>query len=110
MKNNFYQFQVQTNRKEAFELNSLKNKVVLIVNTASACGFTPQYAGLEALYKKYKDKGFELLAFPCNQFGKQEKGNNEEIQQFCDLNFNISFRSWTKLMLTVRMLRRYLLT
>ncbi|WP_286235554.1 glutathione peroxidase [Thalassotalea sediminis] len=91
MSNNFYQYQVVTNRKQAFELNSLKNKVVLIVNTASACGFTPQYAGLEELYQKYKDKGFEILAFPCNQFGKQEKGDNEAIQQFCDLNFNINF-------------------
>lgn len=91
MSNNFYQYQVLTNRKEAFDFHQLKNKVVLIVNTASACGFTPQYAGLEALYEQYKDKGFELLAFPCNQFGKQEKGDNSEIQQFCDLNFNISF-------------------
>lgn len=91
MNNNFYQYQVVTNKQQTFELNTLKNKVVLIVNTASACGFTPQYAGLEELYQKYKDKGFEILAFPCNQFGKQEKGNNEEIQQFCDLNFNINF-------------------
>ncbi|OKY24783.1 MULTISPECIES: glutathione peroxidase [Thalassotalea] len=91
MSNNFYQYQVVTNRKQAFELNSLKNKVVLIINTASACGFTPQYAGLEELYQKYKDKGFEILAFPCNQFGKQEKGDNEAIQQFCDLNFKINF-------------------
>ncbi|MDO6428730.1 glutathione peroxidase [Thalassotalea sp. 1_MG-2023] len=91
MSNNFYQYQVVTNRKQAFELNTLKNKVVLIVNTASACGFTPQYAGLEELYQKYKDKGFEILAFPCNQFGKQEKGDNEAIQQFCDLNFKINF-------------------
>lgn len=87
----FYQFQVTTNRHQAFDFVNLQDKVVLIVNTASACGFTPQYAGLEELYKKYKDKGFELLAFPCNQFGKQEKGNNLEIQSFCDLNFNISF-------------------
>jgi glutathione peroxidase len=67
------------------------------VNTASACGFTPQYAGLEDLYKKYKDKGLEVLAFPCNQFGKQEKGDNTEIKQFCDLNFNISFDLFSKI-------------
>ena len=91
MANNFYQFEVLTNKNEAFQLNSLKNKVVLIVNTASACGFTPQYAGLERLYQQYKDKGFEILAFPCNQFGKQEKGDNDEIRNFCDLQFNISF-------------------
>lgn len=91
MANSFYQYQVLTNRQQPFDLNSLKNKVVLVVNTASACGFTPQYAGLEGLYKKYKDRGFEILAFPCNQFGKQEKGNNDEIQSFCDLQFNITF-------------------
>ncbi|GHF92262.1 glutathione peroxidase [Thalassotalea marina] len=96
MANSFYQYQVQTNRHQAFDLNNLKNKVVLIVNTASACGFTPQYAGLETLYKKYKDQGFEILAFPCNQFGKQEKGNNEEIKNFCDLQFNISFQLMDK--------------
>ena len=87
----FYQFQPLTNKKQPFDFTQLENKVVLIVNTASACGFTPQYAGLEKLYQNYKEKGLEILAFPCNQFGKQEKGNNEEIQSFCDLNFNISF-------------------
>jgi glutathione peroxidase len=66
-------------------------KVVLVVNTASKCGFTPQYDGLEALWKKYKDRGFEILAFPCNQFGGQEPGTADEIESFCKVNFGVSF-------------------
>ena len=66
-------------------------KVVLVVNTASKCGFTPQYDGLEALYKKYKVQGFEIIAFPCNQFGGQEPGSAEEIAEFCKVNFGLSF-------------------
>ena len=66
-------------------------KVVLVVNTASKCGFTPQYDGLEALNKKYKDQGFEIMAFPCNQFGGQEPGSADEIAEFCKVNFGLSF-------------------
>jgi glutathione peroxidase len=66
-------------------------KVVLVVNTASKCGFTPQYDGLEALYQKYKDRGFEVMAFPCNQFGGQEPGSADEIAEFCKVNFGLSF-------------------
>ena len=66
-------------------------KVVLVVNTASKCGFTPQYDGLEALYKKYHDQGFEIMAFPCNQFGGQEPGSADEIAEFCKVNFGLSF-------------------
>ena len=66
-------------------------KVVLVVNTASKCGFTPQYDGLEALYQKYKDQGFEIMAFPCNQFGGQEPGSADEIAEFCKVNFGLSF-------------------
>lgn len=66
-------------------------KVLLIVNTASQCGFTPQYAGLETLWKHYRDRGFEVIAFPCNQFGGQEPGNAEEIAGFCAVNFGVSF-------------------
>ena len=66
-------------------------KVVLVVNTASKCGFTPQYDGLEALYKKYRDQGFEIMAFPCNQFGGQEPGSADEIAEFCKVNFGLSF-------------------
>ena len=86
-----YQFDAFNNRGKKVALEDYKGKVLLIVNTASACGFTPQYAGLEQLYKEHQAKGLEVLAFPCNQFGKQEKGSNEEIKGFCDLNFNISF-------------------
>jgi len=73
------------------ELSSLLGKVVLVVNTASKCGLTPQYAGLEALWKKYQDRGLAVLAFPCNQFGGQEPGNAGEIAQFCQVNFGLSF-------------------
>ena len=66
-------------------------KVVLVVNTASKCGFTPQYDGLEALWREYKDRGFEVMAFPCNQFGHQEPGDADQIEQFCKVNFGLSF-------------------
>jgi glutathione peroxidase len=72
-------------------LSRYKAKVLLIVNTASQCGFTQQYAGLEALYRQYKDKGFEVLAFPCNQFGAQEPGSATEIADFCRISYGISF-------------------
>jgi len=71
-------------------------KVLLIVNTASQCGFTPQYAGLEALYRKHRARGFEVLGFPCNQFGKQEPGNAEEIASFCSLNYDVTFPLFAK--------------
>lgn len=93
---NIYDFTVTNNKGESVPLLNYQNKVLLIVNTASACGFTPQYAGLEQLYKQYKAQGLEVLAFPCNQFGKQEQGNAEEIKGFCDLNFNISFDLFNK--------------
>ena len=72
-------------------------KVLLVVNTASKCGFTPQYDGLEALYKQYKDQGFEILAFPCNQFGGQEPGSADEIAEFCKVNFGLSFPLMSKI-------------
>jgi glutathione peroxidase len=71
--------------------------VVLIVNTASKCGFTPQYTGLEALYRKYKDRGFVVLGFPCNQFGSQEPGNAEEIANFCSLTYDVDFPMMAKI-------------
>ena len=72
-------------------------KVLLVVNTASKCGFTPQYDGLEALYKQYQDQGFEIMAFPCNQFGGQEPGSADEIAEFCKVNFGLSFPVMAKI-------------
>ena len=72
-------------------------KVLLVVNTASKCGFTPQYAGLEELWKKYRDRGFEVVAFPCNQFGGQEPGSAEEIESFCQVNYGLSFPVMVKI-------------
>jgi glutathione peroxidase len=94
---NIYDFTVKDNKGESIPLTNYQNKVLLIVNTASACGFTPQYAGLEDLYKQHKAQGFEVLAFPCNQFGQQEKADDTEIKNFCDLNFNISFDLFAKI-------------
>ncbi|MPS67032.1 MAG: glutathione peroxidase [Novosphingobium sp.] len=76
---------------EAVSLAEKLGYVLLVVNTASKCGFTPQYAGLETLWKKYRESGFEVIAFPCNQFGSQEPGSAEEIAEFCDINFGLSF-------------------
>ncbi len=79
------------------DLADKHSKVLLIVNTASRCGFTPQYAGLEELWRKHKDEGFEVIAFPCNQFGAQEPGNAEEIARFCNLNYDVSFPLMAKI-------------
>lgn len=76
---------------ESVNLADKVGNVILIVNTASKCGFTPQYAGLEALWQQYRDRGFEIIAFPCNQFGGQEPGSAEEIAEFCEVNFGLSF-------------------
>ena len=81
----------------AQKLADYAGKTVLIVNVASKCGFTPQYEGLEELYRKHKDKGFEILAFPCNQFGAQEPGNAEEIANFCTLTYDVSFPLFDKI-------------
>ncbi|MEP2989070.1 MAG: glutathione peroxidase [Parasphingorhabdus sp.] len=85
------EFEVKQADGSPESLAKYDGKVLLIVNTASKCGFTPQYEGLEALYREYKDQGLEILAFPCNQFGKQEPGDAEEIQNFCTLNYDVSF-------------------
>jgi len=84
-------FTVTTNRGEELDLATKKGKVLLVVNTASKCGFTPQYDGLEKVFQNYKDQGFEVLGFPCNQFGAQEPGNADEIQEFCKVNFGVTF-------------------
>jgi len=93
---NFYDLSAVTNLGFNKKMSDYEGKVILVVNTASKCGFTPQYDDLEKLYEKYKDQGFEILAFPCNQFGNQEPGNNEEIKSFCTLNYNITFPIFDK--------------
>ena len=84
-------FTVTTNRGEELDLGTKKGKVLLVVNTASKCGFTPQYDGLEKLYQQFKDQDFEVLGFPCNQYGAQEPGNADEIAEFCKVNFGVTF-------------------
>lgn len=97
MKKNLFSFEVKAKDGKVFPLSQYEGKVILVVNVASKCGFTPQYAGLEELYKKYQSQGFEILGFPCNQFGAQESGSNEEIQQFCQLNFGVTFPVMAKI-------------
>ena len=79
------------------DLSAYEGKTLLIVNVASKCGFTPQYKDLQSLYEKYQDQGLEVLGFPCNQFGAQEPGTNEEVKSFCDLNYNVSFKMFDKI-------------
>lgn len=92
-----YDFKPTNIKGEAQDLSKYEGKVLLIVNTASKCGFTPQYKGLEKLYKDYQSEGLEILGFPCNQFGEQEKGNDSEISQFCELNYGVSFPMFSKI-------------
>ena len=92
-----YDLTVQDAMGNSAKLSEYKGKVLLIVNTATGCGFTPQYAGLQELYEKYKDKGFEILDFPCNQFANQAPGTNEEIGSFCTGRFGITFRQFQKI-------------
>ena len=91
-----YDYKVDDSQKNPVSLSDYKGKTLLIVNVASRCGLTPQYKGLQELYSKYSNKDFEILAFPCNQFGAQEPGSNEEIKEFCDINFNVSFKIFDK--------------
>ncbi|PKL38363.1 MAG: glutathione peroxidase [Spirochaetae bacterium HGW-Spirochaetae-1] len=91
-----YDITVKTNALLNRSMGEYKGKVLLIVNTASKCGFTPQYDGLQALYAKHREEGFELLAFPCNQFMEQEPGDNSAIKEFCSVNFNITFPIFDK--------------
>lgn len=92
-----YDYKVDDSQKNPVYLSDYKGKTLLIVNVASRCGLTPQYKGLQELYSKYSNKDFEILAFPCNQFGAQEPGSNEEIKEFCDINFNVSFKIFDKI-------------
>lgn len=91
-----YDFKVNNIYGEEVSLEEYKGKVLLIVNTASKCGFTPQYGDLQKLYDEYKDKGVEILGFPCNQFAEQEPGNNSEVQNFCQLNYGVNFPLFDK--------------
>lgn len=93
----FYDYTVKSISGEDVLMSEYKGKVVLIVNTASKCGFTKQYEGLEELYEKYKDQGFVILGFPCNQFGAQEPGGNEEIKNFCTSTFSVTFPMMSKI-------------
>ena len=93
---NIYQFEAELLEGDIKALADYKGKVMLIVNTASKCGFTPQFAGLEKLYEKYKPQGLEILGFPCNQFGGQDPGTNKEIGVFCQRNYGVKFPMFAK--------------
>ena len=93
---NIYDFKVRSAKGEDVSMADYKGKVLLIVNTATGCGFTPQYEGLQKLYDKYRDKGLEILDFPCNQFGHQAPGTEEEIQEFCTLKYHTTFPLFAK--------------
>ena len=96
-KETIYQFKVEDLAGNTFDFASLKGKKVMIVNTASKCGLTPQYKDLEAVYKEYKDKGFVIVGFPANNFASQEPGTNKEIETFCQLNYGVTFPMMSKI-------------
>lgn len=97
MSDTIYNFSAKAINGQEINLGDYKDRVLLIVNTASKCGFTPQYKDLEDLYLEFKDKGFEVLAFPCNQFGSQEPGDSTEILNFCETQFNTTFPLFSKI-------------
>jgi len=92
-----YDFEVKRLNGDSVKLDAYRGKVLLIVNTASQCGFTPQYSGLEELYGKFRARGLEILGFPCNQFGKQEPGSSDEIAEFCRVNYGVTFPMFEKI-------------
>jgi len=94
---NIYDLKVKDAKEQEVSMADYKGKVLLIVNTATACGFTPQYKELQELYDKHKDKGFEILDFPCNQFGKQAQGSNDEIVSFCEMKYKTTFKTFAKI-------------
>jgi len=94
---NFYDFSAVKMNGETVSMSDFKGKVVIVVNTASKCGFTPQFEGLEKLYENYKDQGLEILGFPCNQFANQDAGENSEIKEFCQLNYGVTFPMFQKI-------------
>ena len=97
MSDNVFDFSCTTSSGGKKSLEDYRGKVLLVVNTASKCGFTPQFAGLEEMYEKYRERGLEILGFPCNQFGKQDPGSNDEITEFCQLNYGVSFPMFGKI-------------
>jgi glutathione peroxidase len=97
MESKFYQFSAKDIRGKEVKMEEFKGKTILVVNTASKCGFTPQLEGLENLYEKYKDKGFMILGFPCNQFGNQEPGDEKSIAEGCLVNYGVTFRMFSKI-------------
>ena len=97
MPTSIYDFEAQQINGQNVPLSQYQGKVLLIVNTASACGFTPQFGGLEELHRQYADKGLVVLGFPCNQFGSQDPGSNDEIASFCQLNYGVSFPMMAKI-------------
>ena len=94
---NIFNFACKDVNDEEINLSDYSGKVLLIVNTASKCGFTPQYKGLQGMYKKYSIQGFEILGFPCNQFGGQEPGTDQEIVEFCNINYDVTFPLFSKI-------------
>lgn len=93
----FYDFEANNIKGQTVSMKAYEGKTVVVVNTASKCGFTPQYEGLEALYQKYKNQGLVILGFPCNQFGKQESGSSDEIEEFCQINYGVTFPLFEKI-------------
>ena len=93
----FYDFEANNIKGQTVSMKAYEGKTVVVVNTASKCGFTPQYEGLEALYQKYKNQGLVILGFPCNQFGKQESGSSDEIEEFCKINYGVTFPLFEKI-------------
>lgn len=93
---NVYQFNAKTIKGEEVSLEKYKGNVLLVVNTASECGLTPQYAELQQIYNQYKDNGFSVLGFPCNQFGSQEPGSEDKISEFCSINYGVNFPMFAK--------------
>ncbi|MFN3801043.1 glutathione peroxidase [Belliella pelovolcani] len=96
MDNKFYEFSAEDIKGQLIDMTEFKGKTVLVVNTASKCGLTPQFEGLEKLNQKYKDKGLVILGFPCDQFGNQELGTDDQISEFCQINYGVSFPMFSK--------------
>jgi glutathione peroxidase len=97
MENNFYQFSAKTLQGKDISMDIFRDKIILVVNTASECGLTPQFEGLENLYREYKERGLVILGFPCNQFGNQEPGSEKQISEGCVVNYGVTFPMFAKI-------------